>query len=58
MRDGLEKEKAKLISVIKEGMPEKKGNDSVFTICFCNGKMTIEISADAVAQINVIQTHN
>ena len=58
MRDGLEKEKANLISVIKEGMAKKESNESVFTIRFCNGKMVIEISADAVAQINVIQNRN
>lgn len=55
MRDNLEKEKAKLFSLIKEGMAEKESNKSVFTIRFCNGKMVIEISAAAVSQINVIQ---
>lgn len=54
MRD-LEKEKANLISLIKEGMAKKESNESVFTIRFCNGKMVIEISAAAVSQINVIQ---
>lgn len=55
MRYCLDDEKSKLIALIKEGLTKKDNRDSIFTVYFIDGKMKIEISAEAVSQISVVQ---